>query len=154
MYINLSLCPAQETANYLQSSVLQKHLHSQNAEIVDSITHLSEPSTPVPSTESYLLVPHTSSDNSIPATPSLETWPTVVTDMWVERCLHRKEYVPPQNNVTNTPFCRFPISGMIKTIRIFLLRLTYLGFEKMTICSTAFQGVDLLHMSKAVKLMG
>lgn len=102
-------------ANGLKSSVLQKHLYSQNAEIVESITHLSQPSAPVSSMGNYLLVPHTSSDDSIPNTPSSEIRPTVVTDMWVERCLHRKAYVSPQNNVTSTPFRHFPISGKLCT---------------------------------------
>ncbi|KAL8873318.1 MAG: hypothetical protein Q9174_001194 [Haloplaca sp. 1 TL-2023] len=64
--------------------------------------------------------------------------PTVVTDMWVERTLHRKQYIRPDANVTNTPFRTFPISG----------------FERLVVCSTGFEGVDLLHMSKSVKLMG
>ena len=58
--------------------------------------------------------------------------------MWVERTLHRKQYIRPDANVTNTPFRTFPI----------------LGFERLVVCSTSFEGVDLLHMSKAVKLMG
>lgn len=32
--------------------------------------------------------------------------------------------------------------------------LTTVGFEQLIISSTAFQGVDLLHMSKSAKLMG
>ncbi len=58
--------------------------------------------------------------------------------MWVERCIYQKQYEEPQANVTNTPFRQFPIAG----------------FEDLAICSTGFQGIDLVHMSKAVKLMG
>lgn len=61
----------------------------------------------------------------------------LVTDMWVERCLYRKKFEEPQAKVTNTPFPKFPI----------------LGFEALTVCSTGFQGIDLVHMSKTVKLM-
>ena len=58
--------------------------------------------------------------------------------MWIERCLYRKQYEEPQTSVTNTPFRQFPIAG----------------FEDLTICSTGFQGIDLPHMTKAVRLMG
>ena len=62
----------------------------------------------------------------------------LVTDLWVERCLYQKQYEEPQASVTNTPFRKFPIAA----------------FKGLTICSTGFQGIDLVHMSKAVKLMG
>lgn len=66
-----------------------------------------------------------------------EHQPVLVTDLWVERCLYRKQFEEPQASVTNTPFRQFPIAG----------------FENLIICSTGFQGIDLVHMSKAVKLM-
>ena len=59
----------------------------------------------------YLLVPHTSAFEDIPPIPDTRPKPTVVTDMWIERCLFRKEFVQPQTNVTNTVFPRFPIPG-------------------------------------------
>lgn len=61
----------------------------------------------------------------------------LVTDFWVERCLYRKQFEEPQAKVTNTPFPKFPIPG----------------FEALAVCSTGFQGIDLVHMSKTVKLM-
>ena len=66
----------------------------------------------------YVVVPHTSSGHDIPSTPDPMPQPIAVTDMWVERCLHRKELVSPQANVTSTPFRQFPISG-ITDIRFF-----------------------------------
>ncbi|KAL8701500.1 MAG: hypothetical protein Q9224_000477, partial [Gallowayella concinna] len=51
---------------------------------------------------------------------------------------NEKKYISPSDSVTNTPFPTFPIPG----------------FEHLTICSTGFEGVDLLHMSRAAKLMG
>ena len=58
--------------------------------------------------------------------------------MWVERCLYRKQFEEPQARVTNAPFLKIPISG----------------FEGLSVCSTGFQGIDLVHMSKTVTLMG
>lgn len=76
--------------------------------------------------------------DQIPTFPKNIHPPILVTDMWIERNLHRKQYTRPGENVTNTPFQRFPIPG----------------FERLTICSTRFEGVDLLHMSRTAKLMG
>ena len=59
----------------------------------------------------YLLVPHTSSVNDIPPIPDTMSRPAIVTDMWVERCLFRKDFIQPQANITNIPFPRFPIPG-------------------------------------------
>lgn len=52
----------------------------------------------------FLLVPHTSSNDDIPSTPNQAPSITVVTDLWIERCLHKKHYVSPGANVTNTLF--------------------------------------------------
>ncbi|KAI4116828.1 MAG: hypothetical protein LQ338_007653, partial [Usnochroma carphineum] len=86
----------------------------------------------------FLLVPHDLRNDSIPTIPADLHQPVMVTDMWVERCLHQKKNIKPEENVTNTPFRRFPIAG----------------FERLVVCSTRFEDVDLLHVSKAVKLMG
>ncbi|KAL9026162.1 MAG: hypothetical protein Q9196_005129, partial [Gyalolechia fulgens] len=86
----------------------------------------------------FLLVPHNISNERIPPTAASMHRPAVVTDMWIERNLHRKRYISPEANITNTPFPRFPIPG----------------FDRLVVCSTGFEDVDLLHMSKAVKLMG
>ncbi|KAL8957780.1 MAG: hypothetical protein Q9193_005032, partial [Seirophora villosa] len=91
-----------------------------------------------PPNHEFLLVPHDLPTNLLPTIPVHQHRPVVVTDMWVERNLHRKQYVRPEANVTSTPFQRFPIPG----------------FESLVVCSTRFEDVDLLHMSKAVKLMG
>ena len=92
---------------------------------------------PSPDNE-FFLVPHDMPKDQLPTIPEFIHPPVVVTDMWIERNLHRKQYIRPQANVTNTPFQKFPIPG----------------FDCLTVCSTRFEGVDLLHMSKAVKLMG
>lgn len=58
--------------------------------------------------------------------------------MWVEGNLYRKQYESPKTDITNIPFPRFPIPG----------------FEHLTVYSTKFGGVDFLHISKVVKLIG
>ncbi|KAL8664603.1 MAG: hypothetical protein Q9202_002873 [Teloschistes flavicans] len=75
---------------------------------------------------------------TLPTIPETVHQPVFVTDMWVERMLHRKQYIRPESNVTNTPFQKFPIPG----------------FQRLVVCPTRFEGVDRLHMSRAVQLMG
>lgn len=122
--------------NERQSYILQNHLQSHRGEIVQDILELLPSSTT--SSSGYILVSHTTAHHDIPRIPRQTVQLVVVTDMWVERCLHRQSFIEPQANVTNIPFLRFPIAG----------------FERLVISSTAFQGVDLLHLSKAAKLMG
>ncbi|KAL9598814.1 MAG: hypothetical protein Q9219_004233 [cf. Caloplaca sp. 3 TL-2023] len=88
--------------------------------------------------DEFLLVPHDIPNDRIPVVPKSLHQPVVVTDMWIERNLHRKQFVRPDANVTNMPFTRFPIPS----------------FERLVVCSTRFEDVDLLHMSRAVRLMG
>lgn len=92
--------------------------------------------------------------SDVPKTPHETENLTVVTDMWLERCLHRTECVDPQADPTSTPFRLFPIPGLSATLLTNYLSLISEGFESTIVCSTAFRGVDLLHLSKAAQLMG
>lgn len=116
-----------------KTSILEGHLRSHGANIVSDCSQLES----FPNS-SYLLVPHTTSRSDAPVMSNINHKPGMVTDLWVERCLYLKYLEDPFAKVTSTPFYRFPIAG----------------FESMRVCSTAFQGIDLLHVSKAVKLMG
>ena len=80
-------------------------------EIVDTIAELSTPSKTAQES-GYLLVHHNTPYQDIPKLPQGAMSPAIVTDMWVERCLHRHDLVQPEANVTNTPFRHFPIAGM------------------------------------------
>lgn len=56
---------------------------------------------------------------------------------WIEHCLYAKRVVS-----DSTPLCDpFPVFAIP-------------GFEKLIICPTSFKGIELLHLSKAVRLMG
>jgi DNA replication regulator DPB11 len=61
-----------------------------------------------------------------------------VTEWWVERCLHQKTLIEPAEHVIGRPFPKFPIEG----------------FHGITVSSAAFSGIDLLHVKKAVELLG
>ncbi|CAL8574144.1 protein kinase activating protein dpb11 [Xanthoria parietina] len=122
--------------NQKKTAVLHKHLLSHEAVIISDLLSFT-PSATSPESD-FILVPHDMPRDQIPTLPENLNTPITVTDMWIERNLHQKQFVRPEANVTNSPFQRFPIPG----------------FERLTVCSTTFEGVDLLHMSRAVKLMG
>lgn len=78
---------------------------------MDTVVELSKPST-TNQKSGYLLVHHSTTYDDIPKLPQGTMSPAIVTDMWVERCLHRHNLVQPEANVTNAPFRHFPIAGM------------------------------------------
>ncbi|GKT49780.1 S-methyl-5'-thioadenosine phosphorylase [Colletotrichum spaethianum] len=62
----------------------------------------------------------------------------IVTEFFVERCLHNKTLCDPDRHVLGRPFPIFPIRG----------------FEDLSICTAGFSGIDLLHVEKAVRQIG
>ncbi|KAF6838274.1 brct domain-containing protein [Colletotrichum plurivorum] len=62
----------------------------------------------------------------------------IVTEFFIERCLHNKALCDPNDHVLGRPFPMFPISG----------------FEDLSVCTAGFTGVDLLHVEKAIRQIG
>ncbi|KAI9827751.1 MAG: hypothetical protein M1832_004240 [Thelocarpon impressellum] len=120
-----------------KTSILGEHLVSHGAEMISSLEKL-EVTPSADAGPSYMIVPHHTPMTAFEDLTGPNGAFTIVTEWWIERCLHRKSLVDPDSDVTSRPFARFPIQG----------------FGGMKICSTAFSGVDLLHVSKLVKLMG
>ena len=86
----------------------------------------------------FVIVPYHMPRTDVPSIDAVHPTPKVVTDMWIERCLAYKVYLDPDKHPTSTPVRKFPIEG----------------FEDLTINSTGFEGIDLLHLSKLVRLVG
>ena len=84
-----------------------------------------------------LLVPHLqpSQDVHIDSTPP---GTITATEWWVERCLHYKRILDPEEDVLSQP----------------LWNLNILGFSKLTVSTTGFSGVDYRQVAEAVKLSG
>ncbi|KAG5519873.1 hypothetical protein PMAC_000150 [Pneumocystis sp. 'macacae'] len=62
-----------------------------------------------------------------------------VTEWWIERCLHSKKFIEPSEHFLCKPLpCSFPLESM----------------QNFSICLTGFSGVDLLHISKLIVLLG
>ncbi|KAJ9365999.1 nucleotide excision repair factor [Paecilomyces variotii] len=121
-----------------QTSVLQQHLEFNGAQIVPSLNEFASPSIPKIGHGLYMIVPHKTKRSDIPSTDDMAFEVDIVTEMWLERCLDCRSFVPPESHVASTLINEFPIEG----------------FRGMKICSTGFAGIDLLHLSKIVTLIG
>ena len=121
-----------------QTAILEEHLRSHGALVIDDDSQLPPAPRDGSPRTGYILIPHTNPDPNLPHNSADEHQPVLVTDMWVEGCLYRKRFEEPKARITNTPFRKFPIRG----------------FETLAVCSTGFQGIDLVQMSKTVMLMG
>ncbi|RCI16370.1 hypothetical protein L249_2458 [Ophiocordyceps polyrhachis-furcata BCC 54312] len=89
-----------------------------------------------PATKMFLVVPQTSQPDTHPPTGTEKVH--VVTEFYMEQCLHRRRLVAPCQQVLGQPFPLFPIPG----------------FESLTICSAAFTGLELSQLSRSVGQLG
>ncbi|KAJ4419059.1 protein kinase activating protein dpb11 [Gnomoniopsis sp. IMI 355080] len=85
----------------------------------------------------FIVVPQESSPSSHPqASDGVE----IITDFFIEKCVYRKGTALPDSkaHVIGRPFPVFPIES----------------FDKLSICTSGFTELDLLHISKAVRQLG
>jgi DNA replication regulator DPB11 len=118
--------------------VLCGHLLPQGAEVARSLEELSSVSNLDPPAHLFVIVPHDLPISDHPNLPISKLPIRKITVWWVERCLHAKKFIDPQEHIVGRPFPMFPIGG----------------FQGLTICSSAFSGIDLLHFKKSVELIG
>lgn len=146
--------PSCTQAYFPQRIVLRYHLSFNGAQLVDSLSDFSRLDIPKTGHGLYIILSHKTPKSEIPSTDDLAFECEVVTDMWLERCLGAKALVPPEAHVASTPIPKFPIPGKFIPDLKHGLNLTMLEFHGMRICSTGFSGIDLLHLSKLVSLIG
>ncbi|KAF2786767.1 hypothetical protein K505DRAFT_343518 [Melanomma pulvis-pyrius CBS 109.77] len=119
-----------------KTNILQQHLHSNGATVIRKSAEIETFSSD-DLTRGFLVVPH-NAPVDLTLLPEGAGMMCLVTNWWVERCLHGKSLVNPANNVLCTPFDKLSISG----------------FNDLTVNSTAFVGIELLHVTKIIALMG
>ena len=80
----------------------------------------------------------------------------LVTNWWVERCLYGKRLVDATSDVLSRPFDKLSINGkLLALVQISgSVMLTSPGFSGLIVNSTGFSGIELLHVTKTVTLMG
>ncbi|KAH8899077.1 hypothetical protein GQ53DRAFT_711001 [Thozetella sp. PMI_491] len=83
----------------------------------------------------FVIVPQKSTAESHPKIPETVY---IITEFYIEKCLHRKSFVGPTDHVIGRPFPVFPIEG----------------FETLTVCTGGFTGVDLNQVDKAIRQLG
>lgn len=83
----------------------------------------------------FLIVPQTSAPESHPHLPENVC---IITEFYIERCMHKKYFFDPSQHVIGRPFPLFPIPG----------------FEELCICTAGFTGVDLNQADKSIRQLG
>ncbi|KAL1878581.1 hypothetical protein VTK73DRAFT_7759 [Phialemonium thermophilum] len=83
----------------------------------------------------FIVVPQDSKPETHPSIPDNVQ---IITEFFVEKCLHKKQLFNPADHVIGQPFPVFPIEG----------------FENLTICTAGFTGVDLNQVDKAIRQIG
>jgi DNA replication regulator DPB11 len=119
-----------------KTQILCNHLLPQDAEISTTVDELLAPSnSPI---RLFRVVPSSLPVSEHPELPASHVQVGTVTEWWVERCLHYKRFMDPGDHVIGRPFPVFPIPE----------------FKDITISSAAFSGIDLLHVTRAVEVLG
>ncbi|KAH6603695.1 brct domain-containing [Trichoderma cornu-damae] len=120
-----------------RASILEQTIATLGGSVAASLQSsaiLSEPTDP----EHYrfLIVPQTSRLDTHPKLPNEHIH--VITEFYVENCLHHKRFFSPNEQVLGRPFPMFPIPG----------------FSSMTVCSAAFTGIELNQVARSVAQLG
>jgi DNA replication regulator DPB11 len=118
--------------------ILHEHIVFNDGEIANSVEELLVDSEKRPRVRLFRMVPQDLPVSEHPPLPESQLPVQTVTVWWLERCLHRKEFMDPAEHIVGRPFPVFPIKG----------------FSGLIISTSAFSGIDLLHVTKAVKLIG
>lgn len=119
-----------------KTKILREHLVSHGARVIsaDELNNFSSDDL----RRGYLVVPHDTEADLTTLPDRVGSAMNLVTNWWVERCLYGKSLVNPADHVLCRPFDKLSVSG----------------FSGITIHSTGFGGIELLHVTKLVTLMG
>jgi hypothetical protein len=120
-----------------KTKLLQQYLEPNGARVAQTPTELEDVSHDPSFNARYLLIPHTSSPPISPL-PEVPPGTIVVTEWWVERCIHYKCTFDPATDALSRPFADATIPE----------------FSSLMVSTTGFAGVDLRQVAEAVKLMG
>lgn len=115
-----------------QTDVLVNAVSSLGGILVGSLADITTPEGMI---RRFVIVPQSADQKSIPLVPD---GVELITECFIERCLHRKALLDPRDHVIGRPFPVFPIQG----------------FEKLSICTAGFTDVDLLQVDKTIRLVG
>ncbi|KAI0541826.1 hypothetical protein GGR58DRAFT_455075 [Xylaria digitata] len=118
-----------------REQILLGFLTSHGAQLSSSVDDVASLNHAEPAEQRYLLVPQTSQPDSHPRLPD---GVHIITEFFIERCIHNKTLFSPGDHVWGQPFPRFPIDG----------------FPNLTICTAGFVNEQLNQIEKTVTQLG
>ncbi|EMC98086.1 hypothetical protein BAUCODRAFT_412588 [Baudoinia panamericana UAMH 10762] len=116
---------------------LRQYLEPNGASIVSSERELEAAVVDADCRGRYLLVPHTF-EGTPPELPDIPQGTEMVTEWWVERCIHSKALLEPQYDMLSTPMWDAHIPEL----------------SDLTVCITGFGQLDFRQVAESIKLMG
>lgn len=117
-----------------KTQVVHDHVSSHDGRVALSLEELAVEN-PECEEQRFLLVPQASQPDTHPLLP---TGAHIVTEFYIERCIHNKKLFDPNDQVLGRPFPRFPVDG----------------FESLIICTAGFRNEQLNQVEKAVVQLG
>ncbi|KAI1393131.1 BRCT domain-containing protein [Hypoxylon trugodes] len=118
-----------------KQEIVQHHISSHEGHISQSIEDAASSTHHEPLDRRYLIVPQSSQPDSHPELPE---GMHIVTEFYIERCVHNKTLFNPNEHVLGQPFPQFPIDG----------------FAELLICTAGFMNEQLNQVQKAVIQLG
>ncbi|KAI0378673.1 BRCT domain-containing protein [Hypomontagnella monticulosa] len=118
-----------------KQEIVQHHLSSHDGQISESIEDAASSNHREPLDRRYLVVPQTSQPDSHPQLPE---GMHIITEFYIERCVHNRILLDPHDHVLGQPFPQFPVKG----------------FQELTICTAGFRNEQLNQVEKAIVQLG
>lgn len=122
--------------NEKRQTVLEDTIATLGGSVASSLREASTCPTPAEHSHRFLVVPQTSHAESHP-TMSFDNV-EIVTEFYIETCLHNKQFFSPEEHILGRPFPVFPIQG----------------FSELVICSAAFTGLELNQVARSITQLG
>lgn len=118
-----------------QTDILRQTVKSLDGRIVASLEEAAVSQTAEPCWR-FLIVPQNSQPDTHPQSQHNNLH--IVTEFYIERCLQNKQFFHPDDHALGRPFPSFPIPG----------------FSFLTICSSAFTGLELNQVARSIRQLG
>ncbi|KAI0156734.1 hypothetical protein GGR52DRAFT_199294 [Hypoxylon sp. FL1284] len=115
--------------------IVQQHITSHDGRVSGTLEDAASPNHNEPSDRRYLIVPQTSQPDSHPTLPE---GMHIVTEFYIERCVHNKTLAQPNDHVLGQPFPQFPIDR----------------FGELSICTAGFRNEQLNQVEKTIIQLG
>lgn len=119
----------------IKQEIVEHHISSHDGQITHALEDAIELMRNKPKDQHYLVVPQTSQPESH---PDLLEGMHIVTEFYIERCVHNKTLFTPNDHVLGQPFAKFPIDR----------------FSQLTICTSGFRNEQLNQVEKTITQLG